>query len=343
MKILADFHHSSLLRSLVLLFEDRLGHELHRPIGMDWWDRGLWRINDLEPTARQFLLAGQEPADCTPPLNDLEAEPQFVKDPGGMSRHRVVTLEQAESMDIELMIVSHPGNLLSWLQWRGQVHPQAKLVVQMGNEWPLPVWPEVDGVLASVMPRAILPSLNLCWYRQEFDEKFFRYVVPRANLHSVASYVNCIREKPQAWYDLNDLDSALGVFNVRLASYGGQCPDGCLTGPAALAFSMHSQMAILNSKDGGDGYGHVIHNAYACGRPVIIRKGQYAGQLASRLFKSDTYWDLDEQSPMEIATQLARMPMEELLYRCQRARSAFDDEVDFVADADRVGKWLETL
>jgi hypothetical protein len=55
MRVLADFHHGSLLRSLVMLFEDRLGMELYRPIGLQWLHRGYWAISNLKGTAKQFL------------------------------------------------------------------------------------------------------------------------------------------------------------------------------------------------------------------------------------------------------------------------------------------------
>ncbi len=98
MRILTDFHHSSLMRAHVMLFEDRLGHEVFRPIGMDWFHEGYWAINDLEPTARQFLAFDSQPFDSTPPLNDSMFRSTHVGiarvfDPGRATTHMAVTLE----------------------------------------------------------------------------------------------------------------------------------------------------------------------------------------------------------------------------------------------------------
>ena len=65
-RVLCDFHHSSLLRSLVLLFEERLDMALYRPIGMDWFDEGFWAINNQRDTAEQFLKPESQALDGTP-------------------------------------------------------------------------------------------------------------------------------------------------------------------------------------------------------------------------------------------------------------------------------------
>lgn len=44
MRVLADYHHHDLFESLAILFEDRLGWELYRPIGMEWFDEGYWNF-----------------------------------------------------------------------------------------------------------------------------------------------------------------------------------------------------------------------------------------------------------------------------------------------------------
>ena len=43
MKVLSDYHHGDLYESLAMLFEDRFGFELYMPIGMEWFDAGIWQ------------------------------------------------------------------------------------------------------------------------------------------------------------------------------------------------------------------------------------------------------------------------------------------------------------
>lgn len=50
-RVLTDFHHSSLLRATNMLFQDRLGLSVFRPIGMEWFTEGFWAVNDQEDTA----------------------------------------------------------------------------------------------------------------------------------------------------------------------------------------------------------------------------------------------------------------------------------------------------
>ena len=53
--VFCDFHHHSLLRSFVLLFENRFNWNVYRPIGMEWFYEGYWGYNNIEATAKQFL------------------------------------------------------------------------------------------------------------------------------------------------------------------------------------------------------------------------------------------------------------------------------------------------
>src|SRR3990172_6286612 len=72
--VLADFHHAGLLQSLILLFENRLGGNVYRPIGMEWADQGYWKVFDHPATRLQYLTynQGYRPQDGTRPLNIIE-------------------------------------------------------------------------------------------------------------------------------------------------------------------------------------------------------------------------------------------------------------------------------
>jgi hypothetical protein len=59
MKIFTDLHHNDLYYALISLFEKRLGYEVYRPIGLDWFHNGYWKIaapyNHAMDTVRQYL------------------------------------------------------------------------------------------------------------------------------------------------------------------------------------------------------------------------------------------------------------------------------------------------
>ena len=60
MNVFCDFHHTELYHSIKLLFEDRLGFNLYRPIGMEWQEQGYWKVFDHPATAAQFLSVNQK-------------------------------------------------------------------------------------------------------------------------------------------------------------------------------------------------------------------------------------------------------------------------------------------
>ncbi len=344
-KVFADFHHSSLLRSLVLLFEGRLGMELYRPIGMEWFREGYWAINDLEDTARQFLDIDSQPADMTPPLNN--AAPilpgvYWVSDPGGKSHHRACTLAFFQQNRFDYVISSIPAHVPLFKELIAKYQPHAKLIVQMGNNWQLENYVG-HNVLASVAPQ-FAPGVNAHFYHQEFDLDVFRDTpVPPAR--KVYSFVNVIQQMPQAWADYSELKRMMERLGWEFRAYGGQCPDGNMTGPHELARKMREAAFIFHVKPGGDGFGHIIHNAYAVGRPIITRPSHYRGQLAEQLLIPGTFIDLDRYGRAEVKNILTRLMFDPdgLEAMGRRAAQRFDEVVDYEKESREVAAWLENL
>jgi hypothetical protein len=170
--ILVDFHHSSLLRSLVMLFEDRLGMNLYRPIGMEWWSEGFWGINDQSDTANQFLSINSQPIDNTPPLN--AARPNVpglytVRDPGGGSHHIACTLEYFKKHKFDYIVASIPAHVPLFKKLIAEHQPDAKLIIQQGNNWNIE-YPG-ENILASRSPQIYDGQSNVIYYHQEFDTK----------------------------------------------------------------------------------------------------------------------------------------------------------------------------
>lgn len=346
-KVFTDFHHSSLLRSLVLLFEDRLGMEVYRPIGLEWYEQGYWAINDQLDTAKQFLSLDQAyvPEDGTPPLNIAyhEREPgvHLCADPGSSSFHRAITLEAFKNTEFDFVIASIPEHVVLYQELIRRFQPRAKLIVQMGNNWDLKQY-YGHNVLASTAP-VESPGVNAFFYHQEFDLKLFK-PTPAKPTRNIYSFVNVI-EQTQGWEDYKTMRDLLKGRGFTFAAFGGQCPDGNMHGPKQLADKMREAQFVFHVKHGGDGFGHVIHNAYAVGRPVITRKSQYAGQLAEQLMVPGTYIDLDEHSYGEVKNMVVRSTFdpEGLKAMGKRAAERFREVVDYSQEAKGVWQWLETL
>lgn len=346
MRVLCDFHHTSLLRSLVLLFEGRLGADLYRPIGMEWFHTGYWAINDQEDTARQFLALESQPIDNTPPLNQAEWEradgTYDILDPGGKTSHRACTLAFFQQNRFDYVIASIPAHVPLFKRLIAEYQPQAKLIVQMGNNWDLTQYQDCN-VLASIAPQ-LGAGPKTMFYHQEFDlEVFHDTPVPAAR--KVYSFVNVIRNTGIGWNDYSELKRLMERLGWEFRSFGGQCPDGNMNGAHETASKMREAAFIFHVKPGGDGFGHVIHNAYAVGRPLITRPSHYRGQLAEQLLVPGTFVDLDRYGRGEVKNILTRLMHDpDALERMGRAAAArFDEVVNYEAEAKEISQWLTTL
>ncbi|GAJ22582.1 unnamed protein product, partial [marine sediment metagenome] len=90
------------------------------------------------------------------------------------------------------------------------------------------------------------------------------------------------------WHDYKE---SMSDFVWKM--YGVEGEDG--VAPEHLkAKVMRTSSFIWHLKSQGDGYGFVVHQAVACGRPLIVKKHYYAGQFAEPLLEdSVTCIDLD--------------------------------------------------
>lgn len=346
MRVLADFHHSSLLRSLVLLFENRLGMELFRPIGMEWFEKGYWAINEQADTAKQYLDLDQayKPGDGTPPLNHTIAGNNsegsyLVLDPGGLSAHKAVTFDYFVNNRFDYLIASIPAHIEPFQQLIKKYQPWAKLIIQMGNNWQIQNY-QGHNVLASIAPQPA-PGVNAMFYHQEFDLKVFHRstIAPTKKIYS---YLNIIQNSGIGWNDYQQLKRLLDGDGFDFKAYGGQCPDGNKTGPMELARSMREAQFIFHIKPGGDGFGHIIHNAYAVGRPLITRPSHYKGQLAEQLLVPGTFIDLDRYGPGEIRNIILQLTDDVVALRkmSDLAAGRFREVVDYKKEAEQIGLWL---
>src|SRR5260221_4346404 len=216
MIVFSDFHHESLAQSLQLLFEKRLGHKIFFPTGMEWFYQGHWKIGDpygpsARNTALQFLN-GALPADGT----------GVVSVPNGM------TFEQFKETPIDIMIASYYDHIPVYLDLIKKYHPQAKLITQYGNAWD--VHPLTTNLLSSTQPFSVPPSVNVCWYHQEFDTTLYRFGIEDRNPQQLASFTNALPLSSiyaTDWRDFQELEQELISTHI-CCSFGGGCRNGSL-------------------------------------------------------------------------------------------------------------------
>lgn len=357
-QIFTDFHHSSLLKSLILLFENRFGGKVFRPIGMTWFDRGYWHIFDAEATRLQYLGMDQAsiPPDGTPPLNRIDQEMNdfyLCRDPEGgpYAFNRAITFEQFLNKPIDYIIASIPEHIVPFQRLIQEHKPNAKLIVQIGNKWSFENVSNARNILDSTKMQEIPTGANYQFYHQEFDINIFRPenwiyldMDPRhpgiqTPGKKIYSFLNVLQETTE-YNTFRSLEDQMIGWEFK--SFGGQCRDGCITGNKQLADKMKEARFIIHLKT-GDGYGHVLHNAAAVGRPLIIKKGFYRRSTAEDLLVDGvTCIDIDNLT-LSDAMQKIEYYNDEERYRnlCQNMYRAFRGVVDFDKEAEEIRGFLD--
>lgn len=337
--VFTDFHHASLLNSLILLFEKRLAGSVYRPIGRDWYDRGFWKIYEHPATVEQFLGIGGNTPDGTEPVNNVKQVNNrpgmpavyFCHDIDSDKTNKAITLDGFLQMPIDIVIASIPQHIEPFKKLC-QIHSnRPKLVYQIGNAWNVPDGLIVKNVMASAIVPNIPAGVNFISYHQEFNLNIFwpAIDVPGKNIYS---FVNCF-SIDQFFKDDWDLfcHVEVNMFDWLFKSFGGQCRDGAAHGSREIAKKMRESRFIWHTKRGGDGYGHVLHNAAAVGRPMIVKKQYYAGKMGEALMQDgETVIAIDNLNINEIINKIKYYnESTHYVQMCKNIYNKFKQVVDF--------------
>ena len=324
MRVLVDQHHADLLYSLQLLFEDRLGFDLYVTKGHEWWDEGYWKFGQVygdDRLAQQFLG-----------LNDTyrEVEPGvfLTFDPHHPERPiYCITLAQAKGLSWDVVLATVQDNQTGFARFARE--HGARYAYQVGN-----TRQEIDWTLDPAVLNAselILDGVNVV---QEFDAATtFRFREP-LHTNRVASFVNLLALIPEAFGPYEELSKLLPEYRFR--SFGHSCPDGLLRPVGNIADEMARTGWAYHDKVTGDGFGHVIHNWAAIGRPLIGHASYYRGQRAEAFWADGTCIDLDRHSLPEAAEVIRSTTPERHAEMCRAIRETFDAIYDPAADAEAV-------
>ena len=337
MRTLIDRHQADLFHALQLLFEDRLGHEVYTPIGYEWFDEGYWQFGQAHlgrELADQYLRidAKYEPVRIGP---DLTGYATF--DPAHPERLiRCVTLEQFRAMDgWGYVVATVQDNQAGFARLAAEVG--AKYVYQIGNTRQQCDW--------SLDPLALISSEVPIHGRgmrmhQPFDHlTTFRFRDPGEAGPLISSFVN-LMPKLVDWPLWIGYQTYLPEFAT--AVYGIDGPDGDLHPVSAIADAMAASAFGLHLKPTGDGFGHVLHNWAAVGRPLIGRASYYRGQLGERFWRDGvTCIDLDQRSPDENAALIRAIWADRDRHRamCEAIRAEFDG-IDWDQEAREIAALL---
>jgi hypothetical protein len=166
-------------------------------------------------------------------------------------------------------------------------------------------------------------------YHQEFSLSDFRSST--ADSQIIGSFVNCMDRMP-CWSFLSEARNLMPERTFRIHGIDGE--HGNIKPTRDVGTLMRSYGWGWHDKITGDGFGHVIFNWAAVGRPLIGHANHYAGKLAGPLWEDGvTCIDLDRHSIGELPKLLDAW---DNVAMGQAIRSRFDDLVDYESEAEQI-------
>ena len=359
MKVLADFHHHALAESLLILFEDRFGGDVFFPYGMEWFDSGAWNFEREwhgDAVARQYLLGIWHDA---VDIGDGIVRRFDPRHPGRIQHG--ITYGAALETRWDVVISTLPPNDRG-LERIARMH-DARFGIQVGNNHQESEWELADFILSS----STLPHYGLVdpstWakvmpgpgrrptivYHQEFSLDSFRFEWPPAS-RRIESFVNCFPEGP-SYPDFLNFAQAHPEFEFRVNGATGRPAWWQVDQPyhdpyighdiekvPDVAQAMRDARVIWHTKHWSDGFGHVIHNAFAVGRPVVGYKRYYRDKLAGPLWTPGSSIDIEGMDPDALAAVLRRLVEDDEFHRDMSTNAAvrFRELVNFDEEADAI-------
>lgn len=353
MNILCDYHHSDLWWSHHLILERGLGHTLFRPRGIEWFENGYYEFSSRQ-VAEQFLvnstftieqvLAYPSCRIARPrsPKPDLRAGMDTLNGCPHYPLMRTLSFEEFKDAKIDVIMPTVSNMQEPWLRLRDTYKPRAKLLREEGNVngW-ASLHPAYGNLLTSDVPTfQRSPAANKLLYHQRFDtENVFVYRRPSA-FDRVTCFMPGFRGEPRlvAFVESHDFGG------MQFVDYGHRSSIGFLCTKGAFVDRMLASAFIWHVKPGGDGFGHVIHNSVAVGRPVITVARDYAGTIAGRLLEDGATCLFIGDDPGENSRKIRRFADPETVVDMSvRAHERFLEIVDYDEECLEVSRFLGKL
>lgn len=341
MNVFVDLHHGDLFYSLHRLFVERLGFNLYRPIGLDWFNQGFWKIaepyGNARDTINQYLDINERGYIPYKNLNGqhyIEDQIYHVYDPGHAYYQKAITLDRFKSMKFDIIIPSISSHEPSYTQLRNRFQPQAKVIAHLGNAGQRT---NIPNVIYSI-PYSVPASQNAVFVHQELDPNIYFYEEPNLETRNIYSLVNCL-PFPHLY---NQYRQLMPDFNWK--AYGAGSPEGPVDGSRGVAKKIREANIGWQLKPLG-GAGHTAMGWLYSGRPVVtnMSENRKSGGEALSLFEPGvTCLDIEAHSPQENC-RLIRDIWENQLEWGQRARRRFTDIINYNREEQEVRKFLGRL
>ena len=341
--IFTDLHHGDLYFSLHRLFEDRLGWNLYRPIGWDWFNAGWWKIaepyGNPSDTINQYLEIIPTIYSQGYNLNKnhyVQDDVYYVWEEGHRYYQKAITLEKFKSMKFHIVMSSFPTHDELYSTMRATFQPYAKSVAHLGNGGQTT---QIKNVITSV-PFASAPGQNVVYVHQELDPDIYKYTPPNPATKNVYSMVNCL-PYPEIYYQYKQ-----AMPDIVFKAYGASSPEGPLDGSRGVGAEMRNANLGWQLKPLA-GLGHTAMGWFMSGRPIVTNMSQnrITGGDALLLFQPGINCiDIETFSLHEGCKAIREWlePDNNLIYG-MNALNRFNEIVNYNQEEQNVRKWLERL
>lgn len=295
MNVLTDYHHISLLRSIYILFRERFQYNLEIPSGWDWYYDGSI-YSSYAPEVGAYTIA--------PEFNNGYFK-QYLPDlaPG--------SFEKFKNNHYDIVVCTLLENYVAWKTLIRHYNLKAKVIFQIGNNIPLWAQPtQFENILSSSWPCYVQYNCkNKVFYHQEFDSKLFTQKLD-CNRKSVGNLQHFM-QMPDLFYGLEKR-----MTDYKFYANGAGNRDGIIpNGEHDMSNHVKNLGFLFHCKVVDEGYGHNVHNAFACGKPVIIDSSHmgvdwngWIGNTASLMFEDGkTIIDVNGKTIDEVEREIRRM------------------------------------
>jgi hypothetical protein len=384
MKAIADFHHTDLYRSFQFLFEKRLGWELYRPSGRDWYPRFYW--HPIEAEAIGNLTPHNEF------VPDIHGHVWNTPSDGVLFRNygqdgtlfRWLPLDRIR--EIDLIICTTDRNEQRFHDLKREFGLKCPILRYTGNA-DEPVNPElfdifIPAVLSHYKDWVQSGRKPGILYHPEFDIGLYSFTaLPVLGKPIVRSFLNFNyhhREPGSPWETWNRYEGYGNEIGALSLMHGlGTPPPGLETELDVIIdicfrkmgredlldrskwpdlkfnrgeppnhkviseLMKFTNLAVHIKRSPPEGYGFVIHNLAACGRPMVVEEDAYRHLSAySFLQHRETCLFVNGHDPIDKSNYRWALEPENNRRMSETLHRRFHENVNFDDEAYRIKQLL---
>lgn len=331
--VFTEWHHGGLFHAMAQMFEDRLGGTLLGPVGYEWVSQGIWKLSENPDTIKQYL----NPEVCIQGRDGF----RYWLDKAENYPQKRITLEEFKKMKFDIILCTLQQHEYTFRDLWQKYQPQAKYIRLCGNVGEQANWDNFNNFIDTTKLYRPPDNINTVVIHQEFPAEHFYYTDP-VNHRRISNFMNQLHEAG-AYSIWDNLKIRLLDYQFKMHGSGGD--DGMIDGLPNLAQAMRESAFIFQVKHHGEGFGHVIHNAYATGRPVIAMMEFYKGKLAEHFLVDDYSAIILDNKDYDTIIKKIKYWSEPENHKkiCRNARALFEKYVNFNEDEKKFREFIKNL